>query len=85
MQLRMRAIQAQDTSEKLMGTYRIPYLDAIRTVAVFMVVAIHTMGYVPIEGAQHAIISFLVHTVAVPVFFLVDGIIFAKTSHERGL
>jgi surface polysaccharide O-acyltransferase-like enzyme len=62
---------------------RIAYLDAIRTVAVSMVVAIHTMGYVPIGGSQYAVIFFLVHTVAVPVFFLVDGIIFAKTSHEH--
>ncbi len=63
---------------------RIAYLDAFRTVAVFMVVVIHTMGYVPVEGTQRTIIAFLVHTVAVPVFFLVDGFIFAHASHERG-
>ena len=61
---------------------RIPFLDSIRAIGAFMVVAIHTMGYVPLESSDQAVISFLVHAVAVPIFFLVDGVIFANKSNE---
>lgn len=57
---------------------RIDYLDSIRAVAVFMVVGIHTMGYVKIDGLEKTLIAFFVHTVGVPVFFLVDGIILSR-------
>jgi surface polysaccharide O-acyltransferase-like enzyme len=62
---------------------RIVYLDSIRTVAVFMVVGIHTMGYIPLVGMERTIIAFLVHTVAVPVFFLVDGVIFSRQIQRK--
>lgn len=44
-----------------------------------MVVGVHTLGYcIPLEGNQKAIISFVVHAVSVPVFFLADGYLFAR-------
>ena len=61
---------------------RTSYLDSIRAFAVFMVVGIHAMAYMPLEGNELTIVGFLVHTVAVPIFFLVDGIIFAKHTLE---
>lgn len=61
---------------------RLAHLDSIRAIAVFMVVGIHAMTYMPLEGAERAIVGFLVHTVAVPIFFLVDGIIFAIHARD---
>lgn len=62
---------------------RIVYLDSIRSVAAFMVVGIHTMGYIRLDGIEKAVIAFLIHTVAVPIFFLVDGVLFSKQLEER--
>lgn len=61
---------------------RISHLDSIRALAVFMVVGIHAMAYMPLGEMDRGIVSFFVHTVAVPIFFLVDGIIFAKHTRE---
>ena len=44
-----------------------------------MVVAIHTFGYVRLpDGPTADLLSLLVRTVAVPMFFLVDGFLFAR-------
>jgi surface polysaccharide O-acyltransferase-like enzyme len=61
---------------------RLAHLDSVRVLAVFMVVGIHTMAYMPLGEADRGIVSFFVHTVAVPIFFLVDGVIFAKHRLE---
>lgn len=61
---------------------RVAYLDSVRALAVFMVVGIHAMVYMPLSGAELIIVRFLVHTIAVPIFFLVDGLIFAKGARE---
>lgn len=43
-----------------------------------MVVGVHSLGYcIPLGPNQHNLISFLVQTVSVPVFFFVDGYLFA--------
>jgi fucose 4-O-acetylase-like acetyltransferase len=49
-----------------------------------MVVGIHSLGYcVPLPPNQKAILSFIVHTVAVPIFFSVDGFLFARKIFLR--
>ena len=59
---------------------RLDFLDSLRAVAIIMVVGVHTLGYcmeLPYDLKQ--IISFIVATIAVPVFFLVDGYLFARS------
>jgi surface polysaccharide O-acyltransferase-like enzyme len=57
---------------------RVVFLDNLRGVAVFMVVCIHTFAYsLPLPELQRAVLAFVVHTIAVPVFFLTDGFLFA--------
>jgi fucose 4-O-acetylase-like acetyltransferase len=65
---------------------RIGFLDSFRAVAVFMVVCIHTFGYcVRLPQREYQVISFIVHTIAVPAFFFVDGWLFAfKESQKAG-
>jgi len=60
---------------------RLLFLDSLRAIAIIMVVGVHTGSYcIPLSENQQAIISFIVHTVSVPVFFLVDGFLFARSS-----
>jgi surface polysaccharide O-acyltransferase-like enzyme len=63
---------------------RIFFLDSLRAAAIFMVVGIHSLGYcTPLPPNQKAILSFIVHTVAVPIFFSVDGFLFARKVFLR--
>ncbi len=58
---------------------RILFLDSFRAIAIIMVVGVHTLSYcTPLPEYQKKLISFIVHTISVPVFFLVDGYIFAR-------
>ena len=58
---------------------RIYFLDSMRAIAIIMVVGVHTLGYcVELPQHQKEIISFIVHYISVPVFFLVDGYLFAR-------
>ena len=56
---------------------RLNFLDSVRGVAILMVVAIHATSYVPSlpEGVIW-FVNILCKSVAVPIFFLVDGYIF---------
>jgi surface polysaccharide O-acyltransferase-like enzyme len=61
-----------------MSAERLIYLDSLRGVAMMMVVGVHTYGYVDFAPADpKALIIFTISTIAVPVFFLVDGFLFA--------
>lgn len=63
---------------------RIGFLDSLRAMAVFMVVCIHTLGYcLKLPQHEYQIISFIVHTIAVPVFFFVDGWLFAFKESQK--
>lgn len=58
-------------------------LDGVRAVAIGMVVAIHTFGYVELaDGPIASLLSGIVRPVAVPTFFLVDGFLFARAQHS---
>jgi len=50
--------------------------------AVFMVVGIHTMAYIRVDGGDRGVLEFLFQMIAVPIFFLVDGVLFAKSFRE---
>ena len=56
------------------------FLDNMRAIAIFMVVAVHSMGYCGELLGDKDWISFIVHTISVPVFFLVDGYLFAQKN-----
>ena len=45
---------------------------------IVFVVGTHTLAYVPLEPSLKSIVLFVVHPIAVPVFFLVDGFLFTK-------
>jgi surface polysaccharide O-acyltransferase-like enzyme len=64
---------------------RLAFLDNLRAVAIFMVVGVHTLGYcVELPPSTRQIVSFIVHTVSVPLFFLVDGFLLARSVvHSR--
>lgn len=55
---------------------RLAYLDALRALAICMVVAIHARAYVNLAADLEAIIKPIVTVIAVPVFFLCDGFLF---------
>lgn len=60
---------------------RLAYLDTMRAIAILMVVGIHTLGYSrEMPKTTYTVISFFVRTIAVPVFFLVDGFLFARMN-----
>lgn len=57
---------------------RILFLDSMRATAIIMVIGVHSLAYcLPLPTDQKGIISFIVQTIPVPVFFLVDGYLFA--------
>jgi surface polysaccharide O-acyltransferase-like enzyme len=62
-------------------TQRLSFLDSLRALAIIMVVGVHTLGYcVELPLNQWEVVSFVVHAIAVPVFFLVDGYLFARSA-----
>lgn len=56
---------------------RLIFLDRFKGLAIFMVVATHALAYSQLPPPQRAFLSFIVQSVAVPAFFLVDGFLFA--------
>jgi fucose 4-O-acetylase-like acetyltransferase len=58
---------------------RLSFLDSLRFIAIIMVIGVHTLGYcVELPKDTYRIIAFVVHTIPVPVFFFVDGYLFAR-------
>ena len=62
---------------------RLVYLDSFRGLAIAMVVATHALGYSHLDQESEQLLGFLSRTIAVPVFFLVDGILFALGHQEQ--
>ncbi|MGO9377172.1 MAG: acyltransferase [Dissulfurispiraceae bacterium] len=59
---------------------RISFLDNLRAIAIVMVVGVHTLGYcVPLPQYHKEILIFIMQTISVPVFFLVDGYLLAQS------
>lgn len=53
---------------------RLAFLDSLRALGILLVVGIHTQGYcLPLPELQQKIVFFIVHTAAVPIFYLADG------------
>ena len=68
----------QDSSS--LRSERLEFLDSLRAIAIIMVVGVHTLGYcMELPHDLKQIITFIVHTISVPVFFLVDGYLFARS------
>ena len=62
---------------------RLHYLDNMRAGAIVMVVVTHSMGYCgELDPTHREILNFIFHTIAVPVFFLVDGYLAAQIYHN---
>jgi surface polysaccharide O-acyltransferase-like enzyme len=59
---------------------RLAFLDSMRAIAIIMVVGVHSTGYcVTLPTDKMQIVSFIVHSISVPVFFLADGYLFARS------
>lgn len=66
------------------GGARQRHLDQLRAVGIVMVIAVHAVGYcVPLSDAEYEAFRIFVHTASVPVFFLVDGYLFADGRRRR--
>ena len=63
---------------------RLAHLDNFRGLAIAMVVATHALGYAHLPADEQHRIAWAVQTIAVPVFFLVDGILFSL-RHGTGI
>lgn len=60
---------------------RLAFLDSLRAIAIIMVVGVHASGYsIKLSQTHHDIVLFIIHIVSVPLFFLVDGYIFARNE-----
>ena len=76
----MKGIEKEHDSHSLKTPKRLGFLDSLRAVAIIMVVGVHTLGYcLELPHDLKPIISFIVHTISVPVFFLVDGYLLARS------
>ncbi len=64
-------------------TNRLFFLDSYRLLAIVMVIGIHSFAYVQLAPQSESVLRFLVQAIAVQVFFLVDGFLFAgKQKHQ---
>ncbi|MDP3091157.1 MAG: acyltransferase [Nitrospira sp.] len=62
---------------------RIQFLDSLRAIAIVMVIGQHALGYSQLSpGVQSTIVYWF--QVAVPIFFLVDGYLFAHRLEHTG-
>jgi fucose 4-O-acetylase-like acetyltransferase len=59
-----------------MGT-RLILLDALKATGILMVVAVHVLTKIQLDGPNQKLVGFLVGAIAVPLFFLVDGFLFS--------
>ncbi len=64
---------------------RLYFLDDMRAIAIIMIIGVHALSYcVELPQQQKEIISFIVHSISVPVFFLVDGYLFLRGTTHTG-
>ncbi len=58
---------------------RLAFLDSLRAIAILMVVGVHALGYsTALRPDLRETVAFITGTVGVPIFFLVDGYLFAR-------
>ncbi len=63
---------------------RLLYLDTIRGLAIIFVICVHTLSYNAHLGEPiHKIVSFIVGTISVPIFFFVDGFLFSRIYSKK--
>lgn len=56
---------------------RVAFIDNLRLYGMLMVVGVHALGRAQLPMSMETRIAFIVGTVAVPIFFLADGFLFA--------
>ena len=56
---------------------RISFLDGLKATGIVMVVAVHALSRVAVDAQSYDVMMFLTGTVAVPLFFMADGFLFA--------
>jgi hypothetical protein len=61
---------------------RIEYLDDFRALAILFVIGTHALSYVYLSPHVRGLLAFIVHTIAVPTFLLVDGILFVRKKEQ---
>jgi len=67
------------------STSRLRFLDDLRALGMVMVVGVHALGYGhPMPPELFDIFRFFIHTVSVPVFFMVDGYLMASRAGPTG-
>lgn len=77
----MKALVEIENASPTLTPERVLFLDSLRAIAIVMVIGVHAMDYcLPLPDSQKEIISFIVHTIPVPIFFLVDGYLFARST-----
>ncbi len=61
------------------------FLDGLKASGIVMVVAVHALSLVELDTHSHMVMQFLVGAVAVPLFFVADGFLFAHkwTRHPQ--
>jgi fucose 4-O-acetylase-like acetyltransferase len=63
---------------------RLAFADAVRAVAVFLVVANHALSYVPSRAGDVGWLVFIIRELPVPIFFLCDGFLFFLLKSSGG-
>jgi surface polysaccharide O-acyltransferase-like enzyme len=76
----MGSLEKERNSYSCKNPQRLAFLDSLRAFAIIMVIGVHALDYgVEIPYDLKQLTSFIVHTVSVPIFFLVDGYLFARS------
>lgn len=74
-------IKGNAADQDMTTVARLSYLDNIRAIAIIMVVGVHAIDYcITLPPDQLKIISFIVKSIAVPIFFFVDGYLLANAA-----
>lgn len=76
--------RANPLNDQTIDLDHLPSLDRLRSLAMIMVIGVHAFGYAPqYNGLSYEITRFLINTVPVSVFFLVDGFLFSYKYEKR--
>jgi len=61
---------------------RLEFLDGFRFLGIIMVIGFHANAYVTLPAGHRSALLFIMSTIAVPVFFLTDGFLFARKQNS---
>lgn len=73
----------QQRNKIIETTPRLLFLDYMRALGILMVVGVHARAYtLPLPQNYYEIITFFVHSISVPIFFLADGYLFIFKNEQ---